>query len=141
MRASRCPARQNFPFYLFPHQVFPWTSLWCEHEGLEILPYNGRTTTWGVEFGSVPLAVKLMETLNAGPLFGVPRFGTLPARHTIEVNYQAQLLTIPADWQGVERIEYRNGETIAWESGSERSARTSSGWQVSTQMSPAAGAG
>jgi len=127
--------------YLFPHQVFPWTSLWCEHEGLEILPYNGRTTTWGVEFGSVPMAVKLIQTLTAGPLFGVPRFGTLPARHAIEVNYQAQLLKIPADWQGVERIEYRNGETIAWENGSGRSARTPSDWQVSTQTSPAAGAG
>jgi hypothetical protein len=95
--------------YLFPRQIFPWTFLWCEHEGMEFPPYNGRTTTWGVEFGSVPMAVKLMETLTAGPLFGVPRFGTLPARHTIEVNYQAQLLKIPADWQGVERIEYRDG--------------------------------
>ena len=123
--------------YLFPRLIFPWTSIWCEHEGLEDLPYSGRTTTWGVEFGSVPMATKLRDTLTAGPLLGVPRFGILPARHTIEVNYQAQLLKIPSDWQGVERIEYRDGETVAWETGGERSANTPSDWQVSTRTSPA----
>ena len=123
--------------YLFPRQAFPWTSLWCEHEALEILPYSGRTTTWGVEFGSVAMTVKLRDKLTAGPLLGVPRFGILPAKHTIDIDYQAQLLKVPADWQGVERIEHRDGETIACERGSKRSARTPSDWQVSTQTSPA----
>jgi len=90
--------------YVFPAEIFPWTSLWFEHQASEFLPYKGKTTTWGVEFGSCAMALKLMETLNAVPLFGVPRTGTLPAKHTIEVNYQAQLLKIPPDWQGVERI-------------------------------------
>ena len=119
--------------YVFPREVIPWTTLWFEHEAAESLPYNGRTTTSGVEFGSVALPLKLMETLTAGPLFGVPRFGTLPARNTIEVNYQVHLLKIPADWQGVERIEHRDGETVACEAGSKRSLRTPSDWQVWTR--------
>jgi hypothetical protein len=123
--------------YVFPRQAFPWTSLWCEHEALEILPYSGRTTTWGVEFGSVAMTLKLRDKLTAAPLLGVPSFGILPARHTIDIDYQAQLLRIPADWQGVERIEHRDGETVAWERGSKRSAITPSDWQVSTRTSPA----
>ena len=123
--------------YVFPAEIFPWTSLWFEHEASDFLPYNGMTTTWGVEFGSCAMALKLMETLTAGPLFGVTRTGTLPARHTIEVNYQAQLLKVPSDWQGVERIEHRDGETIAWETGSRRSAKTPSAWRISTRTSPA----
>ena len=60
----------------------------------------------------------------------------LPALHTIDINYQAHMIKIPADWQGVSRIEHDNGETIAWETGSDRSARTPSEWAVSTQTSP-----
>jgi hypothetical protein len=123
--------------YCFPHEAFPWTTLWFEHEASEILPYNKRTTTWGVEFGSVALALRFIDTLKAGPLLGLPRFGTLPARNRIEVNYQAHLLRIPPDWQGVEQVEYIDGETVAWERGSERSARTPSDWRVSTQISTA----
>ncbi|MBQ40843.1 MAG: hypothetical protein CME15_00140 [Gemmatimonadetes bacterium] len=127
--------------YVFPREIFPWTSLWFEHEASDFPPYNAKTTTWGVEFGSVAQPVKLIETLTAGPLLGAPRFGTLPARHTIEVTYQAQLLKIPADWQGVKRIEHRGGETVAWETGSNRSVTTPSDWQISTRTSPASSAG
>ena len=123
--------------YIFPPEIFPWTSLWIEHEASDFPPYNGKTTTWGVEFGSVAQPVKLMETLTAGPLLGTPRFGTIPARHTIEVNYQAQLLKIPPDWQGVERIQYRDGETIVSEAGSKRRVTTPSDWQISTRTAPA----
>jgi hypothetical protein len=121
--------------YAFPREIFPWTTLWYEHEAAEFLPYSNRATTWGVEFGSVAQAVKFMENLTAGPLLGQPRCGTLPALHTVDINYQAHMLKIPSDWQGVARIEHDKGETIAWELGSDRSARTPSDWLVSTQTS------
>ena len=35
------------------------------------------------------------------------------------------------------RIEHRDGETIAWETGSRRSAKTPSAWRISTRTSPA----
>ncbi|NKB68292.1 MAG: hypothetical protein GKR89_14615 [Candidatus Latescibacteria bacterium] len=117
--------------YVFPRQIFPWTTLWVENEATQELPYNGRTTTWGVEFGAVALPLHYMQTLAAGPLFGVPRFGTLPAGNTIAVNYQAHLLKIPPDWQGVERIEHKSGETVVYETGSTRKVGTPSDWQVS----------
>ena len=123
--------------YVFPHEVFPWTTLWDEHEAAEFLPYNSRTTTWGVEFGSVAIPLKLMETLTAGPLFGLPRFGTLPAQNTVEVNYQAHVLRIPGDWQGVEGVEHADGELIVREKGSDRDVRTPCDWRISTRMSPA----
>ena len=121
--------------YVFPRKIFPWTNLWYEHRASDFPPYNSETTTWGVEFGSVAQAVKLMETLTAGPLLDTPRFGTAPARHTIEVNYQALLMKIPADWQGVERVEHRDGEAVAWERGSDRCVATPSDWQISTTTS------
>ncbi len=122
--------------YAFPREVFPWTALWYEHEAAEFLPYNNRTTTWGVEFGSVAQAVKFTENLMAGPLLGHPRCGMLPALHTVDINYQVHMIKIPADWQGVSRIEHDKGETIAWETGSDRSARTPCDWSVSTQTNP-----
>ena len=122
--------------YAFPREIFPWTALWYEHEAAEFLPYNNRTTTWGVEFGSVAQAVKFMENLTAGPLLGQPRCGMLPALHTVDINYQAHMMKIPTDWQGVARIEHDHGVTIAWEVGSDRSARTPSDWSVSTRTAP-----
>lgn len=77
-----------------------------------------------------------MENLTAGPLLGQPRCGMLPALQTVEINYQAHMIKIPADWQGVAHIEHDQGETIAWEVGSDRSARTPSDWSVSTQSAP-----
>ena len=123
--------------YVFPHEVFPWTTLWYEHEAAEFLPYSNRTIAWGVEFGSVALAHRVMDTMMAGPLLGVPRFGALSARHTVEVNYQVHMLPIPEDWQGVERVVHANGETIAEERGSDRCVRTPSDWRVSTCSAPA----
>lgn len=119
--------------YAFPREVFPWTALWYEHEAAEFLPYNNRTTTWGVEFGSVAQAIGFMENLTAGPLLGHPRCGILPALQTIEINYQAHLIQIPSDWQGVGRIEHDGNDTIAWEAGGDRSARTPCEWSVSPQ--------
>ncbi len=119
--------------YVFPREIFPWTTLWYEHEAAEFLPYINRATTWGIEFGSVAQAVKFMENLMAGPLLGHPRCGMLPTLHAVDINYQAHMLKIPSDWQGVARIEHDKGETIAREVGSECSARTPSDWLVSTQ--------
>ena len=119
--------------YTFPRQVFPWTTLWYEHEAAEFLPYNNRTIAWGVEFGSVALTHRVMDTLMAGPLFGI-----LSARHTIEINYQVQLLQIPKDWQGVEDVIREDGRTIAMEKGSDRRVATTSDWRVSTSVMPAA---
>ena len=78
-------------------------------------------------------AIGFMENLTAGPLLGHPRCGILPALHTIEINYQAHMIQIPADWRGVARIEHDSDELVAWEVESDRSARTPCDWLVSTQ--------
>jgi len=119
--------------YIFPHDVFPWTALWTENHAGQEVPWNGRAMAWGVEWGTTPFPLELMQILTAGPLFGRDRMGSLGARQTLEVNYQAQLLTIPSDWRGVARIEHRDGETILHEKDSERTVGAPSGWQVSAE--------
>jgi O-antigen ligase len=41
--------------YVFPSETFPWAALWYERGGSAEAPYNGRTTAWGIEFGTCAL--------------------------------------------------------------------------------------
>lgn len=110
--AAYHPRRGLLLCYAFPVETFPWTALWIENESQTGPPWGGRTTTWGLEFGTTPLPVTRIETLSAGPLFGRRRFAVLPARGTLRVRYHALLQRIPPDWKGVGRVT-RSGAAIA----------------------------
>jgi hypothetical protein len=75
--------------YAWRRADYPWICLWEENSGRTIPPWNGRTTTWGVEFGVSPFAEGRRAMVERASLFGVPAYRWLPARAEAVVNYTA----------------------------------------------------
>jgi hypothetical protein len=75
--------------YAWRRTDYPWICLWEENSGRTIPPWNGRTTTWGVEFGVSPFAEGRRAMVERASLFGVPAYRWLPARAEAVVNYTA----------------------------------------------------
>jgi hypothetical protein len=90
--------------YVFPVQRFPWTAFWYENCGLDYAPYDSKTLAWGMEFGTCAFSESRIAMLSNGPVLGRRRFGILPARTTLRTTYDAMLLAIPSDWNGVARV-------------------------------------
>ena len=83
------PGSQLLFGYEWKRSDFPWISLWEENRSRTAPPWNGGTITWGVEFGVSPFAEGRRAMIERGSLFGVPTFRWLPARGSLEVEYQA----------------------------------------------------
>ena len=77
--------------YLWRTADFPWLGLWEENRSRAHAPWNGRTRTWGLEFGVSPLPETRRRMIERGPTFGTPGFRWLPARRRVEVEYRAIL--------------------------------------------------
>jgi hypothetical protein len=73
--------------YAWQRSDYPWICLWEENRGRTIPPWNGRTTTWGVEFGASPFAESRRAMIERGTLFGAPTYRWLPARAEVVVHY------------------------------------------------------
>ena len=66
---------------------FPWLGLWEENRARPGPPWNGRTVTWGLEFGASPFPETRRQMIERGPLFGTPTLRWIPAAQTVEVEY------------------------------------------------------
>lgn len=53
--------------YCFRSVDFPWLAIWHENCAREYAPWNGKTQTLGLEFGTTPMSVgkKAMERLRS----------------------------------------------------------------------------
>jgi hypothetical protein len=82
--------RQNVTLrYQWRREDFPWLGIWEENRSRNDAPWNGRTITWGMEFGASPFPETRRQIINRNALFGVPAFRWLPARGKISVEYEA----------------------------------------------------
>jgi hypothetical protein len=77
--------------YVWRTADFPWLGLWEENRSRPAAPWNGRTRTWGLEFGVSPLPESRRAMIERGRTFGTPGFRWLPARRRVEVEYRATL--------------------------------------------------
>ena len=66
---------------------FPWMGLWEENRARTAAPWDGRTVTWGLEFGVSPFPETRRQMIERGPLFGTPTLRWIPARGRVEVEY------------------------------------------------------
>jgi hypothetical protein len=89
--------------YIWKRADFPWLGMWQENRSRKNPPWNGRTTTLGLEFGVSPIPESRREMVDRGQLFGVPAFRWLPAKGRLEAEYW--VLTQTAD---------HIPESIAW---------------------------
>jgi hypothetical protein len=65
--------------------------LWEENLSRPGPPWNGRTKTWGLEFGVSPMPETRRQMIERGRTFGTPGLRWLPARRCVEVEYRAIL--------------------------------------------------
>ena len=90
--------------YCFHGTDYPWVTIWEENCARQVPPWNGRTETRGLEFGSAPFPVTRLEAFTRGPLLGMPTFSTVPARGRLTVRYVAFLAHLPEGFREVRDI-------------------------------------
>jgi hypothetical protein len=96
--------------YCFRRADYPWVTIWEENCARENPPWNGRTQTRGLEFGSTPLPVTRREAFTRGPLLGTPTFATVPARAQTTIGYVAFLADLPEGFREVRDIRLGRNE-------------------------------
>jgi hypothetical protein len=72
-------------------QDFPWLGIWEENANLQRPPWNGKTITWGLEFGASPFPENRFRRNTRGLMWGAPVAVWLPALGKRTIRYQASL--------------------------------------------------
>jgi hypothetical protein len=72
-------------------QDFPWLAIWEENHGRTHAPWNGRTMTWGIEFGASPYPEYRFRRATRGLMWGAPTAVWLPAKATRSIRYTMTL--------------------------------------------------
>ncbi|SPE29270.1 conserved hypothetical protein [Acidobacteriia bacterium SbA2] len=98
--------------YCFRRADYPWITIWEENCSREAPPWNGRTETRGLEFGSAPLPVTRREAFARGPLLGTPTFSTAPARGRLTACYIAFLACLPEGFSEIRDISLGKDEIL-----------------------------
>ena len=98
--------------YCFRRADFPWVTIWEENCSREAPPWNSRTETRGLEFGSHPLPATRHEGFARGPLLGTPTFSTVRARGRVTANYVAFLAELPEGFREVRNVSLEEGAIV-----------------------------
>ena len=85
------PVLNVFLSYHWRREDFPWLGIWEENRSRKDPPWDGRTLTWGMEFGVSPYPETRREMIERGRTLGVPGFRWLAARERVTVKYSAQV--------------------------------------------------
>lgn len=78
-------------------QDFPWLGIWEENHERKYPPWNGRTMTWGIEFGASPYPEYRFRRATRGLLWAAPTAVWLPAKSKRTIQYTMTLDTIKND--------------------------------------------
>lgn len=96
--------------YLWKVTDYPWFNAWRHSE-------NGRPTARGLEFGTTGLHQPFPVLVRKGSIFGRRIYEYLDANATEARSYASFLFRIPADYKGVAKITYRDGQLQLHEHG------------------------
>ena len=87
--AAFSPALKVAVGYVWKKADFPWMGIWEEHCSRPMIPWNGKTLTWAMEFGVSPFPESRRQMVDRGSLFGVPGCRWLPAKGCLQAEYWA----------------------------------------------------
>jgi hypothetical protein len=93
--------------YIFRRADFPWAAIWEENHSRANAPWHGTTQARGLEFGNTPLPLGLQHAINAGPLFGAPTAGRVPAAGRVTASYAIFAAEVPQTWKKISSIDVR----------------------------------
>ena len=86
------PQSQLVLGYVWKTADFPWLGMWEENHERQQPPWNGRTMTQGLEFGTTPFPETRRQMIERGELFHTPSYRWIAAKSRLAVEYYAALL-------------------------------------------------
>jgi hypothetical protein len=90
--------------YLFRTVDSPWIGDFQENLRMQTKPWDGKTITRGIEFGTTPFAEGLRRSVERGSMFGVPTYRWIGGRERLKSVFAVFLAEIPKDFAGVEDV-------------------------------------
>ncbi|MBK9165995.1 MAG: hypothetical protein IPM24_00865 [Bryobacterales bacterium] len=106
--------------YLFRTSESPWLGDFQENQRMQDKPWDGKTVTRGIEFGTTPFAEGLRRSVDRGTMFGVPTYRWIGGKERVKTTYALFLAEIPDDFAGTADIALEDGAIVIRESGSTR---------------------
>jgi hypothetical protein len=103
--------------YAFRRTDFPWVGNWEERYNRTAAPWRRKTFCRGLEFSTTPFAVPRRQTIEQGPLFGVPTYRWLPAKSKARVRFLILLFEVPETFRGVAAVSVGKKRIDVVESG------------------------
>jgi len=73
--------------YIWRPADFPWMGIWEENCSRQSSPWNGRTTTRGMEFGVSPFPESRREMIERNRVLDTPTYKWIAARGRLEAEY------------------------------------------------------
>jgi len=116
------PGKRLMLGYVWDVSEYPWLNLWRDVE-------EGRPAARGLEFGTTGLHRPFGDMLKKGTIFGRPLYEYIDAGQEIVKSYVAFLAEIPADYRGVDGIEYGDGRLVIRERESDGSGDIVISWR------------
>lgn len=106
---TACNPEKNLMLgYFWKTEEYPWVNFWRNME-------NGIPTAFGMEFGTSGLHEPLPVVAKKGKIFGQNIYDFIDANEVKSKSFTAFLARIPADYKGVESIEFNNSLFIVKE--------------------------
>jgi hypothetical protein len=106
--------------YLFRPSENPWVGDFQENQRNQGKPWDGKTVTRGIEFGTTPFAEGLRRSVERGSMFGVPTYRWIGGREKLKTSFAIFLAEIPRDFNGVEDVSIDGGSITIRERSSTR---------------------
>jgi hypothetical protein len=97
------PSRGLLIGYLWKASDYPWFNAWRHSE-------KGVPAARGLEFGTTGLHQPFPILVRKGRIFGQPIYTFVDASETVKRSYAGFLFRVPADYRGVAKVTYTNGE-------------------------------
>jgi hypothetical protein len=106
--------------YVFRTAESPWIGDFQENLRMTTKPWDGKTVTRGIEFGTTPFAEGLRQSVIRGTMLGVPTFRWIAGKERLKTSYAIFIADIPKDFSGVGNISIENSAILVSERGSSR---------------------
>lgn len=84
--------RQLLLAYVWKTEDFPWLGMWEENCERDHAPWNSRTMTLGLEFGTTPFPETRRAMIDRGNLFDTPAFRWIEGKSKLIADYYAAFL-------------------------------------------------
>jgi hypothetical protein len=106
--------------YLFRTADSPWIGDFQENLRMQHKPWDGKTITRGIEFGTTPFAEGLRRSVERGSMFGVPTYRWIGGRERLKSVFAVFLAEIPKDFAGVDDVVLEGNSIRIRERGTQR---------------------